>query len=75
MLALHISTLCVCKAQNVVAEMFPSNGAEDVNIDTHLVLMMNTDAVIGNSGCISVYDKKTGKLVDRLDMLFISILC
>ena len=68
MLALHASTLCVCKAQNAVADIFPFNGAEDVNIDTHLVLTMKEDAVIGNRGRISVYDKKTGKLVDRLDM-------
>jgi hypothetical protein len=57
----------ICNAKSVVA-MMPENGATDVNIDTHLVLTMDEDAVIGNCGFISVYDHKTGKLVDRIDM-------
>ena len=57
----------ICNAKSVVA-MMPENGATDVNIDTHLVLTMDEDAVIGNCGFISVYEHKTGKLVDRIDM-------
>ena len=51
-----------------VTKMLPENGAVDVNIDTHLTLVMTEDAKIGNHGFVSVYDKRTGKLVDRLDM-------
>lgn len=58
----------VCNAQNMVTHMQPENGAVDVNIDTHLVLTMSQDANVGHQGFISVYDKKTGKLVDRLNM-------
>ena len=54
--------------KNVVTKMFPKNGAMDVNIDTHLILIMEEDATIGQQGFVSVYDRKTGKLVDRLDM-------
>jgi hypothetical protein len=62
------ATTCVSKAQNSVTSMQPTNGAVDVNVDTHLMLTMSEDVVIGQQGFISVYDKKTGKLVDRLDM-------
>lgn len=51
-----------------VTKMLPENGAVDVNIDTHLTLVMAEEAKIGNHGFVSVYDKRTGKLVDRLDM-------
>ena len=51
-----------------VTKMLPENGAVDVNIDTQLTLVMTEDAKIGNHGFVSVYDKRTGKLVDRLDM-------
>jgi len=55
-------------SQTIVTSMQPKNGAVDVNIDTHLVLTLSERPVIGQQGFISVYDKKTGKLVDRLDM-------
>ena len=58
----------VCHADNIVTKMFPENGATDVNIDTHLILTMAEDATIGQQGFVSVYDRRTGKLVDRLDM-------
>ena len=67
-LAILAGTACICQAENTVSRMFPENGATDVNIDTHLVLTMAEDAAIGQQGFISVYDRKTGKLVDRLDM-------
>ena len=67
-LAMMASTLYVCQAQNAVVKMQPENGATDVNIDTHLTLKMSEDATIGQKGFVSVYDKQTGKLVDRLDM-------
>ena len=51
-----------------VTRMLPENGAVDVNIDTHLTLELAQEAKIGNHGFVSVYDKRTGKLVDRLDM-------
>ena len=67
-IALVVNMICVCHAQNSIVRMFPENGAAEVNIDTHLTLTMSDDVVIGQSGSVSVYDAKTGKLVDRLDM-------
>ena len=66
-MAMLVCISSVGKAQNVVA-MMPENGAADVNIDTHLVLTMDEEASVGLSGFISVYDRKTGKLADRIDM-------
>jgi hypothetical protein len=56
------------QAQNTVVGMMPENGAVEVNPDTHLRLTMAEDAVIGTKGFITVYDKQTGRVVDRLDM-------
>ena len=56
------------KTVTTVTRMLPENGAVDVNIDTHLTLELAQEAKIGNHGFVSVYDKRTGKLVDRLDM-------
>jgi len=68
LLMLLANTFCLIQAQNVVTKMMPENGSSDVNIDTHLTLTMTEDVVIGKQGCVSVYDKATGRLVDRLDM-------
>ena len=67
-LAVVANTWYVCLAQNAVVKMQPEKGATEVNIDTHLVLTMSDEATIGQKGFVSVYDKQTGKLVDRLDM-------
>ena len=67
-MAIIASTICTSMAENNIIGMFPENGATEVNIDTHLRLTMSDKAVVGKKGYISVYDKKTGKLVDRLDM-------
>ena len=67
-LAILANMACICQAQNAVIKMQPENGATDVNIDTHLMLTMSDDVIIGQKGFVSVYDKRTGKLVDRLDM-------
>lgn len=49
-------------------KLFPQNGATEVNPDTHLTLTFPHDVALGTQGRISVYDCKTGKLVDRLDL-------
>jgi pectinesterase len=49
-------------------ELFPANGAKDVNIDTHLVLTFSSNPTIGSSGNITVSDVATGHVVDTLDL-------
>ena len=53
---------------SAITKMLPANGAVDVNLDTHLTLTLSEEVRIGDKGFISVYDKQTGKLVDRLDL-------
>lgn len=67
-LAITLQAQKPMNSHNFVTKMFPENGATNVNIDTHLILTMAEDATIRQQGFVSVYDKKTGKLVDRLDM-------
>ena len=67
-LAIMATTACQAMAQNSIVKMLPGNGATEVNIDTHLTLTLSDKATIGQRGFVSVYDKQTGKLVDRLDM-------
>lgn len=48
--------------------MFPSNGAKNVNPDTHLVLTFEQEPVIGQTGLIRIFDAADGTLVDSLDL-------
>ena len=56
------------EAAPLVTRMMPAHGAVDVNPDTHLTLTLSEEVRIGDKGFVSVYDKQTGKLVDRLDL-------
>ena len=49
-------------------KLFPENGSVGVNPDTHLTVTLDSEVKVGKKGCIRVYDSKTGKLVDKLDM-------
>ena len=48
--------------------LFPSNGAKDVNPDTHLVLTFPSSPVIGSSGNVTVYDAENNKVIDTLNL-------
>ncbi len=50
------------------AALFPANGAENVNPDTHLTLTFATTPKVGASGLIRIYDAETDELVDTLDL-------
>ena len=47
---------------------YPSKGSRDVNPDTHLKIVFNGPATLGNEGWIRVRDLSTGEWVDSLDM-------
>ena len=49
-------------------ERFPSQGAADVNIDTHLVLTFVGEPTLGDKGFIHVFEQGTDRLVDCLDL-------
>lgn len=47
---------------------YPADKASDINPDTHLELTFRTVPVLGSSGEIRVYDARTNRLVDVLDL-------
>lgn len=47
---------------------YPLNQAKDINVDTHLTIEFDREVKAGNKGIISVIDKTTKKVVDRIDM-------
>ncbi|KAF1842845.1 carbohydrate esterase family 8 protein [Cucurbitaria berberidis CBS 394.84] len=64
-------SLAHCTKRNTLisgVDLFPANGAKDVNPDTHLVLTFPSSPVIGSSGNVTVYDLEDGRLVDTLDL-------
>lgn len=46
----------------------PKSNAENINIDTRLVLNFNEKPILNNSGSIKVFHLKTNRLVDVLDL-------
>ncbi len=48
--------------------LFPSNGAKNVNPDTHLVLTFAGTPTLGTEGIIRIFDAQTGQQVDSLDL-------
>ena len=53
-LAVMANAVCICLAQDNIVRMLPENGATEVNIDTHLTLIMSDDVTIGQKGFVSV---------------------
>ena len=53
------------QAQEVLS---PAQNAENVNLDTHLVLHFTEQPTIGKKGYIKVYEEGSNRLVDCLDM-------
>ncbi|KAF2651112.1 carbohydrate esterase family 8 protein [Lophiostoma macrostomum CBS 122681] len=49
-------------------QLFPANGAQDVNPDTHLVLTFSLAPTVGKAGNITVTDVSDQKVVDTLDL-------
>lgn len=50
------------------AVLSPANGAEGVNVDTHLTLTFPEAPLVGSSGWIRIYDVGSGECVDSLDL-------
>ncbi len=64
--AASLLTGCAGSPENVI--LFPANGAENVNPDTHLTLTFKSEPTIGDKGMIRVFDVETGEVVDSIDM-------
>ncbi len=48
--------------------VFPANGSVGVNPDTHLTIEFSGEARVGQKGFIRVFDKRSGKMIDQLDI-------
>lgn len=55
-------------AQNTGFSLFPQNGSQDINPDTHLIIKFQNKPILGNKGFIRIYEVDTNRLVDSLDM-------
>ena len=47
---------------------YPQENTQDTNIDTHLVIVFDKTVKTGSKGIITVTDKTTRKVIDRIDM-------
>jgi len=73
----HIFSVCFCLLSNYAITqtgsspsvgLFPTDGAKNINPDTHLVLTFPDNPILGNHGQIRVYDAADNRLVDVLDL-------
>lgn len=55
-------------AKKQAAMLTPVPGAENVNVDTRLSILFDSEPVIGEKGLIRIFDEATGLCVDSLDM-------
>jgi len=61
-----VSSLLAAPSADIT--LFPLNGQQNVNPDTHLVLKFASPPKIGSSGTVRVYDAADERLIDVLDL-------
>lgn len=47
---------------------YPNDNAHNINIDTHLIIEFDHPVKAGSKGIVTVLDKTTNKVVDKIDM-------
>ena len=69
---IFVLTVGFCACMRLMAQspisFYPMENSQDVNIDTHLVIVFDKVVTTGSKGVITVTDKTTHKVVDRIDM-------
>lgn len=69
---IFISMTGIITCMNLMAQtpvsFYPQENAQDINIDTHLVIVFDKTVKTGSKGIITVTDKTTRNVVDRIDM-------
>lgn len=58
----------LCQAGKVASVLTPAPGAANVNVDTRLSILFDSEPTIGKSGMIRIFDAATDVCVDSLDM-------
>ena len=59
---------CMNLMAQTPVSFYPQENDQDINIDTHLVIVFDKTVKTGSKGIITVTDKTTRKVVDRIDM-------
>ncbi|MBQ3438593.1 MAG: carbohydrate esterase [Bacteroidales bacterium] len=67
-LLLQAAVLSVSCSDGSPVRLHPLDGAEAVNVDTHLQLTFDEVPSVGKEGWIRIYDEGTGQCVDSLDL-------
>jgi hypothetical protein len=67
-ISLSLAENSVQHRRDAEVQLFPANGAKDVNSDTHLVLTFPSTPTIGTVGNITVTDVSAQKVIDTLDL-------
>ena len=69
---IFISMTGIITCMNLMAQtpvsFYPQENTQDTNIDTHLVIVFDKTVKTGSKGIITVTDKTTRKVIDRIDM-------
>lgn len=60
--------LCLKLMAQSAIGFYPKENAKNINVDTHLVIEFDQPVKAGTKGIITVMDKTTRKVVDRIDM-------
>lgn len=66
LIALPLLAACTATQQDVTT--YPANGSKGINPDTHIVLNFTEEPTLNQEGVIRIWDTKTGKIVDSLDL-------
>lgn len=67
-LVITLFGLGVSQAKKGAPVLIPAPGAENVNIDTRLSLLFDSEPVAGTSGMIRIFDAATDACIDSIDM-------
>ena len=67
-ITLSVGIVCMNLMAQSPVGFYPKENAHDINIDTHLVIEFDRPVKAGSKGLVTVLDKTTNKIVDRIDM-------
>lgn len=68
LLTLALGLLLTACSSPIEQELFPAQGARNVNPDTRLSILFDSEPTVGASGMIRVWDADTDTVVDSLDL-------
>lgn len=67
-ITLSVGIVCMNLMAQSPVGFYPKENAHGINIDTHLVIEFDRPVKVGSKGLVTVLDKTTNKIVDRINM-------